>query len=152
MIGGNRASIHYPICTFSGASVKGNECEGDFTPIIVREVLKSSRFIVNFACLQRWALALQIRPWSVAQVKWFLRFLALASTAICGIFFLTFVFLLPRNYNWTAHRFPPYIKETFPTMIAVGAGFLCSGVLYLYLVRAMRPKSKLPLPCRGNET
>jgi len=75
-------------------------------------------------------------------MKWFLRVLALASTTVCGIFVLTFVCLLPRNYNWKHHRFPPYITEDLHTVIWVAFVFLCSGVLYLYLVRKMRPNSK----------
>jgi hypothetical protein len=74
-------------------------------------------------------------------MKWTLRLLALASTAVCGMVVLTFVCLLPRNYNFEHHRFLPFVTKYFPIMIGVGVGFLCSGILYLYLVRKMRPNS-----------
>ena len=74
-------------------------------------------------------------------MKWTLRLSALASTTVCGIFFLAFVCLLPRNYNFEHHRFLPSAAKDFPIVIAVGLGFLCSGILYLYLVRNMRSNS-----------
>jgi UDP-N-acetylmuramyl pentapeptide phosphotransferase/UDP-N-acetylglucosamine-1-phosphate transferase len=74
-------------------------------------------------------------------MKWTLRLLALASTTVCGIFFLTFICLLPRNYNFEHHRFLPGVTKDFPIVIGVGLGFLCSGILYLYLVRNMRQNS-----------
>ena len=52
-------------------------------------------------------------------MKWLLRLLTLASTTACGILFL-------------GHM----------DTIWVGLGLLCSGILYRYLVRNMRPISK----------
>jgi hypothetical protein len=75
-------------------------------------------------------------------MKWLLRLLALASSTVCGIFLLTFICLLPRNYNYEHRLFLPFIKEEIPTVICIGLGFLCSGTLYLYLVRKMRPNAK----------
>jgi hypothetical protein len=74
-------------------------------------------------------------------MKWTLRLLALASTTVCGMFVLTFVCLLPRNYNFEHHRFLPFVTKYFPIVIGACVGFLCSGILYLYLVRKMRPNS-----------
>jgi len=74
-------------------------------------------------------------------MKWTLRLLALASTTVCGIAFLMYIVTLLLNYNYEHHRFPPYVVPDISYTIRFGLGFLCSGIVYLYLVRKMRQNS-----------
>jgi len=74
-------------------------------------------------------------------MKWTVRILALVGTTVCGIAFLIDVVTLLLNYNYEHHRFPPYIVRYISCTIWAGLGFLCSGIVYLYLVRKMRPIS-----------
>jgi hypothetical protein len=74
-------------------------------------------------------------------MKWTVRLLALASTTVCGIVFLHDIATLLLRYNYAHHRFPPYVVHYIPETIWFGLGFLCSGILYFYLVRRMRPIS-----------
>jgi hypothetical protein len=46
------------------------------------------------------------------------------------------------NYNFEHHRFLPGVKEDFPILNGFGLGFLCSGIIYFYLVRKTGPNSK----------
>jgi len=77
-------------------------------------------------------------------MKWALRIFALVITTLCGIAFLFFVFGLFWNYNYEHHRFLPFVVEEgyITDTIWLGLGFLCSVILYLSLVRKMRPHSK----------
>jgi hypothetical protein len=74
-------------------------------------------------------------------MKWTLRLLALASTTVCGIAFLMDIATLLLNYNYEHHRFPPYVVPYTYYTIWFGLGFLCSGIVYLYVVRKMRKNS-----------
>jgi hypothetical protein len=77
-------------------------------------------------------------------MKWTLRVLTLAGATVCGISFVGHIALLLRFYNYTRHRFYPFIVEDgyVTDTILLGLGLLCSGSLYLYLVRDMRSVSK----------
>jgi hypothetical protein len=75
-------------------------------------------------------------------MKWTVRILALVGTTVSGIALLIDVVTLLLNYNYAHHRFPPYIVNYISFTIWAGLGFLCSGIVYLYLVRKMRPISK----------
>jgi uncharacterized membrane protein HdeD (DUF308 family) len=77
---------------------------------------------------------------SSGQMKWTLRILALVIATVCGIAFLGHICLLPLNYNFAHHRFYPGVFENgyFMDTMWLGLGFLCSGILYLYLGRKMR--------------
>ncbi|HWY23064.1 MAG TPA: hypothetical protein VNX26_17700 [Candidatus Acidoferrum sp.] len=75
-------------------------------------------------------------------MMWTLRLLALASTTVCGVAFLIDIVTLLLNYNYEHHRFPPFVVPYISATIWMGLCFLCSGILYLYLVRTMRPISK----------
>jgi hypothetical protein len=48
------------------------------------------------------------------------------------------------NYNYEHHRFLPFVVEEgyITDTMWLGLGFLCSVILYLSLVRKMRPHSK----------
>jgi hypothetical protein len=75
-------------------------------------------------------------------MKYSLRLLALASTTVCGVFFLGNVINLLFAYNYTHHRFAPALAKTgdFTETILLGAGFLCSVIpLYRMAVRNMGP-------------
>ena len=61
-------------------------------------------------------------------MKRFLRLIALVSTTVYGTAFLLHVFSYP--------------KEDVSSEVWTGLIFLCSGLIYLYLVRKMRPISK----------
>jgi uncharacterized membrane protein HdeD (DUF308 family) len=68
--------------------------------------------------------------------RYFLRLLALASTTICGVYFLASVFVLVAAYNHTERHFPLFItKKDFAQTIVVGVGFVCSGIVYIVLAR-----------------
>jgi hypothetical protein len=77
-------------------------------------------------------------------VKYSLRLLALASTTVCGIFFLGHVLGLLAAYNYRHHRFAPALVKPsdFTNTILLGIAFLCSGILYRVLARNIRPISK----------
>jgi hypothetical protein len=70
-----------------------------------------------------------------------LRLFALASATVCGIAFLLDIVTLLLNYNYKHHRFLPFIVERgyITDTIWFGLSFLGFGILYLYLVRRMRP-------------
>jgi hypothetical protein len=78
------------------------------------------------------------------KMKWALRLLALASTTVCGIAFLFFAIGLLLNYNYEYHRFLPFVVEEgyITDTIWLGFGLLCSLILYIFLVRKMRPTLK----------
>ena len=80
----------------------------------------------------------------MAQTKYPLRLLALASTTVCGIFFLGKVINLLFAYNYTHHRFAPALAKTsdFIEAVLLGIGFLCSMFLYRIVARNMGPTSK----------
>jgi hypothetical protein len=77
-------------------------------------------------------------------MKWALRIFTLVTATVCGIAFLGHICLLPLSYNFAHHRFYPGVFENgyLTDTLWLGLGFLCSGILYLYLVRCMRPVSK----------
>jgi len=77
-------------------------------------------------------------------MKLALRLLALIVTTVCGIAFLMDIATLLLNYNYKHHRFLPFIVEHgyITDTIWLGIGFVCSGILYLHLVRKMRPISQ----------
>lgn len=71
------------------------------------------------------------------QRKCFLRLLALASTTVCGIFFLSHLLNLLFGYNYAHHRFAPgpVGPRDFTETLLLGVGLLCSGILYRVLPR-----------------
>jgi hypothetical protein len=71
-------------------------------------------------------------------MNWILRLLALASTTVCAIAFLIETVTLLLNYNYQHHRFPPFVVRDISYAISFGLGLVCSGIVYLYLVRKMR--------------
>jgi hypothetical protein len=71
-------------------------------------------------------------------MKWTIRILALVGTTVCGIVFLHDLATLLLRYNYEHHRFPPYVVHYIPETIWFGVAFLCSVIVYLYLVRKMR--------------
>jgi hypothetical protein len=76
-------------------------------------------------------------------MKHALRLLALASTTLCTIFFLGNAWMLVEVYNYSSHRFPPFIKPGHIALeIVLGVGALGSGILYRLIVRNMRQNSK----------
>jgi hypothetical protein len=76
-------------------------------------------------------------------MKWALRILALVTATVCGIAFPIFIVGLLLNYNYEHHRFLPSVVEKgyITDAIWLGLGLLCSVILYLFLVRKMRPRS-----------
>jgi hypothetical protein len=76
-------------------------------------------------------------------MKYFCRLLALVSSTLCGIFFLGKLIDLLFAYNYTHHRFAPALvrRSDFTNTLLLGAGFLCSVILYRFLVRSMEPIS-----------
>ena len=76
-------------------------------------------------------------------MKYALRVLELATATICTILFLGNAWMLIEVYNYTSHRFPPFIKPSdIAPVIVLGFGAFGSGILYRLIVRSMRPKSK----------
>ena len=76
-------------------------------------------------------------------MKWALRIFALVTATVCGIAFLAFIVGLLLNYNYEHHRFLPFVVEEgyISHTIWLGFGLLCSVILYLSVVRNMRPHS-----------
>jgi hypothetical protein len=85
-----------------------------------------------------------VRSATEPQMKHFSRLLALASTTVCGIFFLAYILLLLVGYNYKYHRFAPGIvqRSDLAAAILLGIGFLCSGILYRALARKVKPISQ----------
>jgi hypothetical protein len=79
------------------------------------------------------------------QMKNSLRLLTLVSSTLCGIFFLGNLINLLFAYNYTHHRFALALvrRSDFTNTLLLGAGFLCSVILYRILVRSMEPISIL---------
>jgi hypothetical protein len=88
-------------------------------------------------------LVLNVRSETELQMKHCVRLLALASTTVCGIFFLAYMLLLLVGYNYKYHRFAPGIvqRSDFTATSLLGIGFLCSGILYRVLARKVKPIS-----------
>ena len=75
------------------------------------------------------------------KTMYFLRLLALASTTLCGVFFLASVFVLAYVYNSTPRHFPLFITwRDFAETILAGLCFLCSVIAYGILVRKTNQK------------
>jgi hypothetical protein len=72
---------------------------------------------------------------------YFLRLLALASTTLCGVFFLGSICVLAYVFNPAPRHFPPFItwRDSAETVLA-GLCFLCSGIAYGILARKTNQK------------
>ena len=78
-------------------------------------------------------------------MKYSFRLLALVSSTLCGMFFLGNLVNLLFAFNYTHRRFAPALvrRSDFTNTLLLGAGFLCSVILYRILAHRMESISIL---------
>jgi hypothetical protein len=83
-------------------------------------------------------------------MKYSLQLLALASSTLCGLFFLGKIFKLLLAYNFAYHRFAPALvnPNDFTVTLLLSIGFLCSAILYRIVARSNNRNSTLMDPHR----